>query len=295
MRRNVHDVAGSEQTSEAVAARPNGPLRRYVREHHGYRQRGVEPAEHLGLPSPFLTVIFTLDEPLEVARHPDPQQRPGTFAALVGGLHSSPAVVIHNGAQSGIQLQVSPLAARPLFGLPAGELSSLDVRAEDVLGPLATEVHQRVQEAGDWAARFAVLDAMLGRALDADRGVPAEVARAWALLLRSGGTMPIRDVARDVGWSERHLGARFAGEIGLAPKTAARVIRFDRARRIVQRNAGAGRPNIAGAAAECGYFDQAHLIRDWQQFTGLAPTEWIAHEFRIFQALSVPSPASSTA
>jgi len=98
--------------------------------------------------------------------------------------------------------------------------------------------------------------------------------------LPSGGTVPVRDVARNVGWSERHLSARFTREIGLRPKTAARVIRFQRARRVLQRNVGAGRPNIAGVAAECGYFDHAHLIRDWQQFTGLAPTDWIAHEFR---------------
>jgi AraC-like DNA-binding protein len=281
--------------SEATAARPNGPLRRYVRAHHGYRQRGLEPGQHLGMPSPYLTVIFTLDEPLEVARHPDPRQRSETYSALIGGLHTSPALVVHDGAQSGIQLQMSPLAARPLIGVPAGELASLDVPAEALLGPRATEVYERVRAAGDWAARFAVLDQLLGAGLDADRGVPGEVARAWSLLLRTGGTMPIRDVARDVGWSERHLGTQFLREIGLRPKTAARVVRFDRARRVLQRNVGAGRPNVAGVAAECGYFDQAHLVRDWQQFTGLAPTEWIAHEFRNFQVMSGEHPARWTA
>ncbi len=281
--------------SEAVAARPRGPLRRYVREHHGYRQRGVEPAQHLGMPSPYLTVIFTLGEPLEIARHVDLQQSPGMYSAMIGGLHSSPALVVHDGAQSGIQLQLSPLAARPLAGLPAGELASIDVQAEEILGPLATQVYERIQAADDWSARFAVLDRLLGEALNVDRSVPDEVARAWVLLLRSGGTVPIREVARDVGWSERHLSAQFAREIGLRPKTAARVIRFHRARRLVQRNVGAGRPNIAGVAAGCGYFDQAHLIRDWQQFTGLSPTEWIAHELRNFQVTDVTDPASSLA
>jgi len=281
--------------SEAVAARPRGPLRRYVREHHGYRQRGVEPAQHLGMPSPYLTVIFTLGEPLEIARHVDLQQSPGMYSAMIGGLHSSPALVVHDGAQSGIQLQMSPLAARPLAGLPAGELASIDVQAEEILGPLATQVYERIRAADDWSARFAVLDRLLGEALNVDRSVPDEVARAWVLLLRSGGTVPIREVARDVGWSERHLSAQFAREIGLRPKTAARVIRFHRARRLVQRNVGAGRPNIAGVAAGCGYFDQAHLIRDWQQFTGLSPTEWIAHELRNFQVTDVKDPASSVA
>lgn len=285
-------MAVSAWLSEAVAVRPSGPLRQYVREYHGYRQRGVTPAQHLGMPSPYLTVIFTLDEPLEVVRHADPRQSPGVYSALIGGLHSCPALVAHNGAQSGIQLQMSPLAARALTGMPAGELASLDVQAEEILGPLATQVCEGVRAAEDWPARFAVLDQLLGQALDVDRAVPAEVARAWALLLRSGGTRPIHDVARDVGWSQRHLSAQFTHEIGLGPKMAARVIRFHRARHVLQRNVGAGCPNVAGVAAECGYFDQAHLVRDWQQFTGLAPTDWIAHEFRNFQVTGFEDPTS---
>ncbi len=214
---------------------------------------------------------------------------------MVGGLHSSPALIAHDGAQSGIQLQLSPLAARPLAGLPAGELASMDVAAEEILGPLATQVYEQIRATDNWSARFAVLDQLLGEALDVDRTVPDEVARAWALLLRSSGTVPIRDVAHDVGWSQRHLSTQFTREIGLRPKTAARVIRFHRARRVLQRHVGAGRPNIAGGAAECGCFDQAHLIRDWQQFTGLSPTDWIAHEFRNFQVTGGEDPTLSTA
>ncbi len=278
--------------SEAVVARPRGVLGQYVREHQGYRQRAVEPAEHLGMPSPYLTLIFTLDEPLEIARHVDPRRSPGVYSSMVGGLHSSPALVVHHGAQSGIQLQLSPLAARPLVGLPAGELASMDFAAEEILGPLATQVCERIRATDNWSARFAVLDRLLGDALDVERTVPDEVARAWALLLRSHGTVPICDVASDVGWSQRHLSAQFTREIGLRPKVAARVIRFHRARRILQGNVGGGRPNIAGVAAECGYFDQAHLIRDWQEFTGLSPTNWIAHEFGNFQVTGIEDPTS---
>lgn len=281
--------------SQAVVARPRGVLGQYVREHHGYHQAGVEPAQHLGMPSPFLTLIFTLDEPLQIARHVDPRHSPGVYSSMIGGLHSSPALIVHNGAQSGIQLQLSPLAARPLIGLPAGELAAMDVAAEEILGPLATQVSERNQNVGTWSERFAVVDQLLGAALHVERTVPAEVARAWALLLHSNGTAPISGVARDVGWSQRHLSNQFTREIGLRPKMTARVIRFHRARRVLQRNVAGGRPNIAGVAAECGYFDQAHLIRDWQQFTGLSPTNWIAHELQNFQVAGIDDPTSSTA
>jgi AraC-like DNA-binding protein len=280
--------------NEAVAARPTGPLRRFVREHHGYRQHGVEPARHLGMPSPYLTVIFTLHEPLHLAQHVDPAHPPGVYDAIVGGLHSSPAVVVHDGAQSGLQLEFSPLGARALFGMPAGELSGIDVEAVDVLGRVARDVQERVQEAADWTARFTALDEVLGSHV-ADERPPDEVCRAWSLLCRSGGAVPIRSLAREVGWSERHLTARFRTEIGLTPKLAARVIRFHRARRVLMRNVRAGRPNVAGVAAECGYFDQAHLVRDWQQFTGLAPTAWIDAEFRNFQVTAAYERAASSA
>ena len=260
-------------------ARPAGPLRAVVAEHHGYLERGVPPARHLGLPSPWLTLIFTLDEPMHVARHPDPHQAPGLYRALVGGLHTTPAVIAHDGTQSGIQLQVSPLGARALLGLPAGELTGLDLHAADLLGRLSADLPEQLHAAGSWDARFRLLDDRLGRLMDTDRPLPAaEVRRAWRVLCGSGGTARIADVAREVGWSERHLAARFRTEIGLAPKAAARVIRFDRARHMLPRLPG------AAVAATCGYADQAHLVRDFVAFTGLAPTGWLAAEVGNLQA-----------
>src|SRR5207237_9844536 len=103
---------------------PAEPLRRYVAWYTGYRQRGVPPARHRGLQSPYLTLIFTLDEPLTIEAHPDPGQQPGEFGTLLGGLHSVPALITHAGAQSGLQVALRPLGARVLLGLPAGEIAA---------------------------------------------------------------------------------------------------------------------------------------------------------------------------
>src|SRR5215475_1080588 len=143
--------------------RPGEPLRRYVAWYTGYRQRGVPPGRHRGLPSPYLTLIFTLDEPLTIAAHPDPGQPPGEFGALLGGLHSAPALITHAGAQSGIQVALRPLGARALLGLPAGELADLDVPAEAVLGGVCAELREKLQSAPGWPERFAVLDEILLR------------------------------------------------------------------------------------------------------------------------------------
>jgi AraC-like DNA-binding protein len=284
---------------------PAEPLRRYVAGYTGYRQRGLPPARHRGLPSPYLTLIFTLDEPLTIEAHPDPGQPPGEFSTLLGGLHSVPALITHAGAQSGIQVALRPLGARALLGLPAGELAELDLPAEAVLGGVCAELRDRVRAAAGWPERFAVLDEILLRRAGLRRaglrsaglrsaglgwagpslGVAPEVSWAWRQLLREGGALRVSELAAGTGWSGRHLTSRFRAEIGLTPKAAARVIRFDRARkRLVRKLTTGGDYLLADLAADCGYFDQAHLAREFRALAGCPPSQWLAEEFRNVQA-----------
>ncbi|MFE2414552.1 helix-turn-helix domain-containing protein [Kitasatospora sp. NPDC059408] len=260
---------------EAVRARPATALRPYVAWYSGYRQRGIAPAVHRGLPSPYLTFILTLDEPLVLAAHPDPAQRPDAYATLLGGLHTAPALITHDGRQSGVQIAVHPLAARALFGVPAGELAGIDLPAEDVLGRLAPHLQERLRAAATWDERFALLDGALLRAARPSGRVPPEVCWAWQALRRSGGGLAVATLARETGWSARHLQERFRRETGLTPKAAARVIRFDRARHLL---AGGAPPRLAELAARCGYFDQAHLAREFRALAGAAPSAWLAAE-----------------
>jgi AraC-like DNA-binding protein len=275
---------------EHAVRRPGEWLRPYVAWSTGYRQAGVDPARHRGLPSPWLTMIVTLDEPLVIARHPDPRQPASRHDFLLGGLHTAPALVTHDGSQSGIQLAVTPLGARALLGMPAAELAGVDVEASDVLGRLATEVKERVLAAHDWAGRFSVLEDFLGgrvRAAQAARGaVPRpEVSYAWDRLRRSRGAVSVADLAAETGWSVRHIGKQFHAETGLSPKAGARVIRFDRARRLLlRRQAEGGRVTLAALAAECGYYDQAHLAREFRDLAGCPPSVLLAEEFRNVQA-----------
>ena len=293
----MRGAGGSTAASESSAAVvdehlrgiPAEPLRRYVAAYTGYRQRGVPPARHRGLPSPYLTLIFTLDEPLTITVHPDPGQPPGEFGTLLGGLHSVPALITHAGAQSGIQVALRPLGARALLGLPAGPLAELDVPAEAVLGGVCAELRDRVRAAAGWPERFAVLDEILLRracAQPPDATSP-EVSWAWRQLLRAGGALRVAELAAGTGWSGRHLASRFRAEIGLTPKAAARVIRFDRARKLLVRKLADGAERaylLADLAADCGYFDQAHLAREFRALAGCPPSQWLAEEFRNVQA-----------
>ena len=95
------------------------------------------------------------------------------------------------------------------------------------------------------------------------------------------------ELAAGTGWSDRHLTSRFRAEIGLTPKAAARVIRFDRTRRLLVRHLtqhAASEYRLADLAADCGYFDQAHLAREFRTLAGCPPSQWLAEEFRNVQA-----------
>ncbi|WP_328806666.1 AraC family transcriptional regulator [Streptacidiphilus fuscans] len=284
------EARADEPVDEAVRGVPAPALRGLVGWYSGYRQSGLPVARHRGLPSPWLTLILTLDDPLSVAAHPDPAAAPGDYLTLLGGLHTAPALIAVPGRQSGVQIALSPLGARSLLGLPGGALAGIDVHADDVLGADAREVHERLRAAAGWPERFAVVDAWLvGRLLrgDADSGriasvPPPEAVRAWRLLVATGGRVRVDSLAAEVGWSARHLQSRFVAEFGLSPKAAARVVRFDLARRALA--ARPDRPDLAGLAADCGYADQSHLDREFAALAGCSPSAWLAEEFRNIQS-----------
>jgi AraC-like DNA-binding protein len=93
------------------------------------------------------------------------------------------------------------------------------------------------------------------------------VSRAWLLLVRSRGTSTIREIAGEVGWSHKHLITRFRQQVGVAPQLAARLLRLS----VVWRHLDGERQSWVRVAAECGYADQAHLIREFRRFTGTTP------------------------
>ncbi len=261
-----------DPVSETVPARPGPALRGLVSGYVGYRFAGLPAGTHLAMPSPSLTVVLGLDGPTRLARMPDPAQPGAALDALVGGLHTGPGLVAHDGAAEGVQLELTPAGARALLGLPTAELGQLVLPLDDLL-PSAGELLTRLRAAPAWPARFAVLDDVLGRRVDRLAPADPRLQRAWQAL--TGGPARVADVAAAVGWSRRHLGERFAREYGVGPKTAARLARFDRSR---SRLVAAPATRLADLAASCGYADQAHLAREWGQLAGCPPSTWRRQE-----------------
>lgn len=243
----------------------------YVAAVSGYRFDGLAPGVHVGLPGPHLTVVVSFAEPTVVA---DPDGEPQGFAALASGLFTAPASIHHDGAMHGLQVDLTPRGARALLGVPAAALDRT-VALVDLLDARDRHIVEELHDLpNDRTRTDRVLAALTRRLLREDRppGRPEALA-AWCLARDSRGRLSVGDVARELGWSERHLGLALREEVGLSTKPLLRVARFDHARRQVQ----AG-PPLAEVAHLAGYADQAHLTREWRAFAGSAPTRWLADD-----------------
>ncbi|HSP39756.1 MAG TPA: helix-turn-helix domain-containing protein [Frankiaceae bacterium] len=282
-------MAGSGRVTDSALGVPAVPLRQLVTRYAGYRYLGFPPGLHRGLPSPSLTVVIALGPPTRLTEMPDARQPPGEFRTLASGLGTRAVGIGHDGDQYGVQLDLTPLGSRCLLGLPAGELAGVVVELPDLLGRDADELLHRMDVASGWRQRFAVLDEVLVRRLVHRTAVPqpttpplpaAPLRHAWEGLLASGGRLRIDEVAARIGWSRRHLSERFSREFGLSPKELARVVRFERSTRLLRdhfRQSG-GCATLAEVAARSGFYDQAHLAREWVAMAGCPPSVWLASE-----------------
>ncbi|MFJ9790753.1 helix-turn-helix domain-containing protein [Streptomyces globosus] len=265
-----------DHTAAGIGARPVPALREYVDSYVGFDLRGFPTGVHCGPPGRALTAVISLSDPFEVAGV-DERSPVTRFGSVAGGLMRRSVAIHHDGRQQGIRVSLTPLGARAVYGVPAAELAHRLVPLDELLGPLAAELVDRLRSATTWAARFTALDELLLRAVgrgacgDPVRRVRPEVAEAWRRLVAARGCVQVGAVAAELGWSRRYLTDRFRGEVGLSPKTFARVLRFEHAHEL----AAARDPLPWGdVATASGYADQAHLVRDWREFTGSSPTAW---------------------
>ena len=235
-------------------AAPHPALRGHVLHYCGYREDG--PIARREVATPAVTVIFAFGSSIEV----DGER----FGSFVAGLDAGFSDTRHSGRQHGLEVKLAPFAVRSLLGVPARELAGRVVPLDALLG---SELTERLALAPGWPERFRLLDAAFAQRV---RRPPDDVLFAWRRLAAAHGGVAIAGLAAELGWSRRHFGERFREHVGLAPKPAARVLRFRRALALLERDDGA---RLAEIAADCGYYDQAHLNRDFRAFAGSAPGE----------------------
>jgi len=241
-----------------LVAAPQAPLRLLLPRGYVGFNKATAP-RHLDLPA-------TTSIPL-VVKTVDSRHRPAAFAMGAPG-----SFTVLEGACAPFHLEVllAPLGAYRPLDQPMDELGGRLLDLVEVLGADGRRLAEQLRETSSWRQRLALVDRFL---LERGPRPSPEVGWAWRRLVATGGAVPIGQLACEVGWSHKHLLTRFRRQVGLRPKTAARLIRFDG----VWRYLDGRRPLDWGrVAAEVGYADQAHLAREFRQFTGTTPTGFLA-------------------
>jgi AraC-like DNA-binding protein len=253
---------------ELVSGAPDPSLRRHVRRYCGYRERTTHPVRRRELPGADVTLIVSLGPELRLL-----EPCPARHTSFVAGLDERSAVTEHDGEAAGVEVTLTPLAAHQLFSVPMHALARRVVELDDLLGPEADRLAERLHDAPTWPARFQILDDTIQRRIgDAPEPSPG-VAWAYHQLLATAGRVRIGALASELGWSRKRLAGRFREDVGLPAKSLARILRFRRAVALLERD---DHRSLGEIALDCGYFDQAHLNRDFRSFAGGTPTELLA-------------------
>jgi AraC-like DNA-binding protein len=194
------------------------------------------------------------------------ESTPGTILA---GVRSRFGIIDTAEQQSVAGVCFRPGGAYPFFDAPAHEVANADVPLESLWGVQRTSIlRERLLAASTADAKLDVLERTFLEAVVRDR-LHRAVVYALTAFRHVPHTTTIARVTNAVGLSPKRFIERFKTEVGVTPKTFCRIRRFQRALRAA--HAGA-RVDWSDVALSCGYFDQAHFIHDFREFSGITPT-----------------------
>ncbi len=250
---------------------PSPPLAGFVE--YLWMQEGPVPshAYERVVPTGTVEIVIALATPtLRVGGRESALVRVG--AAMVCGAQSAPFVVDARAQTRLIGVHFKPGGAFPFFAAPASVLRNLRIGLGDVWGRDVEDLQEQLVTAPSATACFAIMErALVARIVRPLARHPA-VAYALRALCNAGGTPTIESVRKTTGLSPRRFIEVFDREVGLSPKLFARVSRMQEVLRRLEDPVAVDW--VETALAE-GFFDQAHLIRDFKEFTGLAPTAYL--------------------
>ncbi len=228
----------------------------------GFRDRIAVGLDKRVFAQPSVVVVIGLgDTPFTVEDERGEQPLTSFAATLAPG----PARVRGERVEC-IEMRLSPPAAYALLGVAPSDLTRPVISLEDVWGRQERRLREQLAEGATWQERLALVDEFLLRRAARAPAMTFEVAAVWDHIVARRGQVRVAELAESCGWSRKQLWSRFSAQIGLTPKRAAMLVRFDHAARALR----AGEHAI-DVALTCGYVDQAHLHRDVLAFAGCTP------------------------
>ncbi len=180
-----------------------------------------------------------------------------------------------------LAVRFHPHGLAPFLDMPVRELNGLSVSLEELFGREGTEIEERLMSATGTTARIELISRFLLDLLNKVRrsvGDDPLIADAVTTLRRKRGDQGIEDLAGQYGLSRRQFDRRFTASVGLNPKVLARILRFQQAFSLSK---DTRIDSLTDLALACGYYDQAHFIRDFRAFSGINPSSWFRRDHKM--------------
>ena len=199
----------------------------------------------------------------------------------VAGASAGATVLQLSGRLEGVSVALHPGAAATLLGMPAGEIENRALSLDTLWGAEAHALIQQMAETKDDASRVALLTAALQRRLSGETTLNQQRAgHAARLVSRAGGRLSLGQAAAAVNVGERRLQQLFYEHVGMPFRAWSRLSRLHACLRLVRQQPD---PAWADIAAEAGFYDQAHMVRDWQALAGCTPRDWVLRQLPFLQ------------
>ncbi|MBM7169864.1 helix-turn-helix transcriptional regulator [Streptomyces sp. G44] len=254
---------------EYALAHPHLSLGPGVLSYRGFRLASCPLRRRLEIPCGLATLVIGFGRPLRVVPHGSPD-RSRSVVSLLSPPGTGSATGEHTGGLQGVEVILTPWAAFELFGVALHELG-LGLDPAEIVGPRFHDLSQELDRTPCWTERFALVDRFLLRCRSTGRTASDRVVSAWRQLESAQGMLAPTALAERLECSQRQLERRCGEQLGLTPKRLARVLRLQHAATLL---AAGIRPGEV--APRCGFYDQAHLTREFTAMTGLPPLRFVA-------------------
>lgn len=247
---------------------PTPPLALYIESF--WRLEGAGKKEKI-FPDGRMEMVFNLSDPFR-RYHTDGSTEIQPPALLVGQMRDH-TVIEPTGRIHLFGIRFQPGGAFPFLQFALDGVTDKIQNLDAVWGRLAEELTARLAGAGNFDSQVLDAERILMRRLHTDGD--NKIAYAVQQIISSGGNLILDRLVSEISLSARQIERKFQERVGIGPKLLARLVRFQKVFRLLGPEPN---PRWVEIALHCGYYDQAHFIRDFKEFTGEIPSSYLVNE-----------------
>ncbi len=162
--------------------------------------------------------------------------------------------------------------------MPVAQMENRAVPLHELFGEEGVSLENAIMQAASVEDRISIVETFLIQKLITPESVREWIKSSVEMIMRLNGQMSVEELSDSLQVHRRQMERKFMSVIGLSPKQLAKIIRLQSALRILSAQSN---ESLTDIAYEGNYYDQAHFIKDFKEFTGVSPKQFYANNLRM--------------